>query len=189
MAARGSFLDVGGVVVDFVQAIAAHEYGTLFDDQNVISLQEKCDALAAIGHVGRTEKLRRDGDGRRRRRRMRALRPEIFGRNLSLRFPRRGRRAEDENIAVRAGVIELLDFVQKIEAQVRLLNVERMKRRIRGEYSAQAWGLAALGIKGVRRDEQQTDEHVDLILSGHAQVLKYVCKSSCKRIPPAGVLA
>src|SRR6202041_3560545 len=112
------------------------------------------------------------GDGRRGRRRLRALLPETFWRNLSLRLPRGRRRAEDEEIAGRAGINQLLGFLEEIEAQVGLVHVERMKRRIGGQPSARAWGFAALGIKGVRRDEQQTDEHVDLVLSGHAQVLK-----------------
>jgi hypothetical protein len=55
VAAGGSFLDVGGIIADFVEPIAIHEYRTFFDDQNVVALQEKCHALAGLGDGGVTE--------------------------------------------------------------------------------------------------------------------------------------
>src|SRR5271154_2942383 len=73
VASGGSFLDVGGIIANFVQAVAAEEYGAFFNDQHVITLQEKCHTLAGPGHQRRTEELRRDGDGWRGRRLLRTL--------------------------------------------------------------------------------------------------------------------
>src|SRR5271154_6226649 len=105
VAAGGSFLDVGGIIANFVQAVAAEKYGAFFDDQHVITLQKKCHALTGLGHQRRTEELRRDGDGRRRRRLLRTLGAVIIAGNLLGGFRRRRRRPEDENIAMRAGII------------------------------------------------------------------------------------